>query len=106
MNEINVLRDECCVGSGVRDRSCDRGLRAELSGPDGPSDYTPVTQVKSASNVLLVHPSLPVRTVKDLIALAKSRPGQIDYASSGNGSPQHLTGALFCKMAGIRARSR
>jgi len=43
-----------------------------------------------------------VKTVKELIALAKARPGQIDYASSGNGSTQHLTGALFCSMAGIR----
>jgi tripartite-type tricarboxylate transporter receptor subunit TctC len=40
--------------------------------------------------------------VKELVALARARPGQIDYASSGNGSTQHLTGALFCSMAGIR----
>ncbi len=66
------------------------------------NDYTPVTQVTSAPNVLVVHPSLPVKTVKELIALAKTKPGQIDYASSGNGSTQHLTGALFCKMAGIQ----
>ena len=65
-------------------------------------DYTPVTQVTSAPNVLVIHPSLPPRTVKELIALARAMPGQIDYASSGNGSTQHLTGALFCKMAGIR----
>ena len=66
------------------------------------NDYTPLTQVTSAPNVLVVHPSLPVRAVKELIALAKAKPGQIDYASSGNGSTQHLTGALFCKMAGIQ----
>lgn len=65
------------------------------------NDFTPVTQMTSAPNVLVVHPSLPAKTVKDLIALAKSRPRQIDYASSGNGSTQHLTGALFCRMAGI-----
>jgi tripartite-type tricarboxylate transporter receptor subunit TctC len=69
---------------------------------DPMNDYTPITQVTSAPNVLVVHPSLPVRTVKDLIALAKARPGQIDYASSGQGSTQHLTGALFCTMAGIQ----
>jgi tripartite-type tricarboxylate transporter receptor subunit TctC len=68
---------------------------------DSLNDYTPVTQITSAPNVLVVHPSLPVKTVKDLIALAKARPGQIDYASSGNGSTQHLTGALFASMAGI-----
>jgi len=52
--------------------------------------------------VLIVHPSLPAKSVKELIALAKAHPGEINYASSGNGSTQHLTGALFCKMAGIR----
>jgi tripartite-type tricarboxylate transporter receptor subunit TctC len=65
------------------------------------NDYTPITQITSAPNLLVVHPSLPAKTVKELIALAKARPKQIDYASSGNGSTQHLTGALFCKMAGI-----
>lgn len=68
---------------------------------DAVGDYAPVTQVTSATNVIVVHPSLPVKSVKELIALAKAKPGQIDYASSGNGSTQHLTGALFCKMAGI-----
>jgi tripartite-type tricarboxylate transporter receptor subunit TctC len=66
------------------------------------NDFAPVTQATSAPNVLVVHPSLPARSVKELITLARSRPGQIDYASSGNGSTQHLTGALFCSMAGIR----
>jgi tripartite-type tricarboxylate transporter receptor subunit TctC len=68
---------------------------------DALSDYAPVTQVTSAPNVIVVHPSLPVKTVRDLIALAKAKPGKVDYASSGNGSTQHLTGALFTKMAGI-----
>jgi tripartite-type tricarboxylate transporter receptor subunit TctC len=68
---------------------------------DALNDFTPVTQVTSAPNVLIVHPSLPAKNVKELIALAKARPGEINYASSGNGSTQHLTGALFCKMAGI-----
>jgi tripartite-type tricarboxylate transporter receptor subunit TctC len=68
---------------------------------DSLNDYTPITQVTSAPNILIVHPSLPAKNVKELIALAKARPGEINYASSGNGSTQHLTGALFCKMAGI-----
>ena len=51
--------------------------------------------------MLIVHPSLPAKNVKELVALAKSKPGEVNYASSGNGSTQHLTGALFCKMAGI-----
>ena len=68
---------------------------------DSLNDYTPITQITSAPNILIVHPSLPAKNVKELIALAKARPGEINYASSGNGSTQHLTGALFCKMAGI-----
>jgi tripartite-type tricarboxylate transporter receptor subunit TctC len=65
------------------------------------NDYAPVTQVTSAPNMIVIHPSLPAKTMKELIALAKAKPGKIDYVSSGNGSTQHLTGALFCKMAGI-----
>ncbi len=68
---------------------------------DSLDDFAPVTQVTSAPNIIVVHPSLPARTVRELIALAKANPGRIDYASSGNGSTQHLTGALFTKMAGI-----
>ena len=69
---------------------------------DSLNDFTPITQITSAPNVLVVHPSLPAKSVKELIALAKAKPGQIDYASSGNGSTQHLTGALFASMAGIK----
>ena len=69
---------------------------------DAISDFTPILQFGDAPNVLVVHPSLPVKTVKDLIALAKAKPGQIDYASSGNGSSQHLFTALFANMAGIK----
>ena len=69
---------------------------------DSLNDFTPVTQITSAPNVMVVHPSLPAKSVKELIMLAKARPGQIDYASSGNGSTQHLTGALFANMAGIK----
>ena len=76
------------------------GLYKKLS-YDSLNDYTPITQITGAPNILIVHPSLPVKNVRDLIALAKARPGEINYASSGNGSTQHLTGALFCKMAGI-----
>ena len=69
---------------------------------DALNDYTPVTQITNAPNVLVVHPSLPVKSVKELITLAKAKPNQIDFVSSGNGSTQHLTGALFIKMAGIQ----
>jgi len=69
---------------------------------DAINDFTPILQFGDAPNVLVVHSSLPVKTVKDLIALAKAKPDQIDYASSGNGSSQHLFTALFANMAGIK----
>lgn len=69
---------------------------------DSLNDYTPISQITSAPNVLVVHPSLPAKSVKELIALAKAKPGDINYASSGNGSTQHLTGAMFAKMAGVK----
>jgi tripartite-type tricarboxylate transporter receptor subunit TctC len=58
-------------------------------------DFTPVIIIASAPNLLVVHPSLPVRTVKELIGLAKARPGAINYASNGSGTLSHLTGELF-----------
>ena len=49
-------------------------------------DFAPVSILASTPNILVVHPSLPVKSVKELIALAKSRPGQLDFASAGSGS--------------------
>ncbi len=69
---------------------------------DAIDDFTPILEFGDAPNVLVVHPSLPVKSVKELLALAKAKPGQIDYASSGNGSSQHLFTALFTSMAGIK----
>jgi tripartite-type tricarboxylate transporter receptor subunit TctC len=68
---------------------------------DSVTDFAPVLQFGDAPNVLVVHPSLPVKSVRELIGLAKEKPGRIDYASSGNGSSQHLFAALFSSMAGI-----
>lgn len=68
---------------------------------DPVNDFAPVLQFATSPNVLVVHPSLPAKSVKELIALAKVKPGQIDYASSGNGSSQHLFTALFTTLAGI-----
>ena len=65
-------------------------------------DLAPVTLAASTPNVLVVHPSLPARTVKELIALARSRPGEINFASSGHGTPAHLAGELFDSMAGVK----
>jgi tripartite-type tricarboxylate transporter receptor subunit TctC len=62
---------------------------------DTAKDFAPITLAGIGPNLLVVHPSLPVRSVKDLIALAKARPGQLHYASPGSGSVQHLSGELF-----------
>lgn len=64
-------------------------------------DFTPVTLAASATIVLAVHPSIPVRSVKDLIALAKSKPGQLNFGSAGNGTVFHLTAELFKRQAGV-----
>lgn len=68
---------------------------------DAARDFAPVTLAASSPNVLVVHPSLPVKTVKDLVALAKARPGQLNYATGGSGSSGHLSSELFKIMAGI-----
>ena len=65
------------------------------------NDFTPIMQIASQPYGLVVHPSLPVRSVKDLIALAKKEPGKHNYASSGQGGAMHLFQALFASMAGI-----
>jgi len=64
-------------------------------------DFAPISLITSEPNVLVVHPSLPAKTVKDLIALAKARPGDLDYASGATGSSNHLAGELFKAMAGV-----
>lgn len=67
-------------------------------GYDIERDLTPITVVSSVSNVLTVNPALPARTVKEFIALAKSKPGQLTYATSGIGSPEHFAGEMFRMM--------
>jgi tripartite-type tricarboxylate transporter receptor subunit TctC len=62
-------------------------------------DLAPVTLMGTSANILVVHPSLPVKSVRELIAFAKARPGQLTYASSGNASSNHLSGELFASLA-------
>jgi tripartite-type tricarboxylate transporter receptor subunit TctC len=69
---------------------------------DGVRDFSPITQLTQSPNIWLVGLSVPAKTMQDLVNLAKAKPGQIDYASSGVGSMQHLGGELLNKMAGIR----
>jgi tripartite-type tricarboxylate transporter receptor subunit TctC len=66
------------------------------------TDFAPVIRIATGPYVLVVHPSLGVHSVKELIALAKNQPGKIDFASSGNGGAQHLVTELFMYMAGIK----
>jgi tripartite-type tricarboxylate transporter receptor subunit TctC len=66
------------------------------------TDYTPIIWVARGPYVVTVHPSLPARSIRELVALAKARPGQITYGSSGQGAIVHLTTELFLYMAGIK----
>ncbi len=65
-------------------------------------DFSPVTLIGSATILLVVHPSVAAKTVPELIALAKARPGTLNFASSGNGGVSHLTGEYFKSLAGIQ----
>ena len=65
-------------------------------------DFAGISLLGREPGALVVHPSLPVNTVAELVALAKAKPGELNYASSGNGSGQHLFMALFASMAGIK----
>lgn len=64
-------------------------------------DFAGITQIASAPMIVAVHPSLPARSVKELITLARQRPGQLSFATSGNAGPQHMAGELFKTSAGI-----
>jgi len=69
---------------------------------DSIRDFEPVTRAVSALNVLVVHPSLPVHSVKDLITYAKTNPGKLSFGSSGAGRADHLAGELFNRLAGVK----
>ena len=68
-------------------------------GYDIERDFAPISVVSSVPNVFGVHPSLPARTVKDMIALARAKPGELTYATSGVGSPEHFAGEMFKMMS-------
>jgi tripartite-type tricarboxylate transporter receptor subunit TctC len=83
--------------------AANKHLYAKMAG-DPLKDLAPVTQVVDVHFVMVAHPSLPVRNVRQLIALAKSRPGDIVYSSSGAGGAPHLGGELFNRLAGVNIR--
>ena len=64
-------------------------------------DFAPLSQVSSTPHILVIHPSLPVKTVKDLTAFTKARPGQLNYASTGHGNSDHMAAALYHYMTGL-----
>ena len=69
---------------------------------DPVSDFTPVTQLVTLPHILVLHPSVPATSVKEFIALAKSRPGELNYGISGIATSTHMAGELFMHMTGIR----
>jgi tripartite-type tricarboxylate transporter receptor subunit TctC len=68
------------------------------------ADFSPIIQFGSAPNVLVVNPSLPIKDVKDLVAYIRANPGKVNYGSSGNGTSNHLSGAMFIARNGLTAQ--
>jgi tripartite-type tricarboxylate transporter receptor subunit TctC len=68
---------------------------------DAARDFAPVSLIAKSPNILVVHPSLPVKSVKELVALAKARPGELNYAAGATGSSDHLAAELFKVMSGV-----
>src|SRR5687767_11586429 len=79
------------------------GLYSKL-GYDPLKDLTPVTEIGAGCLIFLVHPSLPVKNVKEFIEYAKGRPGQLNYASSGTGTSTHLAAVLFSQRNGLQTQ--
>ena len=69
---------------------------------DSLNDFAPITLINTTPLVMVVHPGVPAKTVKEFIALAKSKPGQLNFGSSGTGGSNHLAGELFDAMAGVK----
>jgi tripartite-type tricarboxylate transporter receptor subunit TctC len=69
---------------------------------DTTRDFAPVAQIAQSPQMIVAHPSLPAKTLKELLALAKAKPGVLSYASSGNGSIGHLAGLLLTTMTGVQ----
>ena len=93
--------DGYTIGVGT-DATHTTNMHLALSPPYDPvKDFTPLTLAVSNPIVLVVNPSVPVKTVRDLIEYGKKNPGKISYGSSGNGSPHHLSGELLKQMTGV-----
>jgi tripartite-type tricarboxylate transporter receptor subunit TctC len=77
------------------------GLKKDLP-YDSVRDFAPISRLATTSNVLVVNTSLPARSIAELVALAKSKPGALNYASAGIGTPAHLAGEMLNQLAGIK----
>ncbi len=86
--------------TGITPLAVNPSLYSNLS-YDPLRDLAPIMLISSAALVLVVHPSIPVKTVKEVIALAKRRPGELTFPSAGNGTASHLAGEMFKTMAGV-----
>ncbi len=86
---------------GTASLAINPGLRKSLP-YDALKDFAPVSLVGTAPSLLTINPQVPVKSVKDLIALAQAKPGQLNFASAGVGTPPHLAGELFNSMAGVK----
>jgi tripartite-type tricarboxylate transporter receptor subunit TctC len=89
------------VGGTISSHAINVSLYSKL-GYDPQRDFQPITMFGFVPNILVVNAALPVRTVRDLIALARQRPGELTFASTGNGTSQHLSGESFGMMAGVK----
>jgi tripartite-type tricarboxylate transporter receptor subunit TctC len=86
---------------GIGPNAINPSIYGDKTGYDAIKDFAPVMLVATFQNIVVVNSSVPVKSIKELIAMAKSKPGEINYASAGSGSTQHLSGELFKTMAGV-----
>jgi tripartite-type tricarboxylate transporter receptor subunit TctC len=86
---------------GIGPNAINPSIYGDKTGYDAIKDFAPVMLVATFQNIVAVNASVPVKSIKELIALAKAKPGEINYASAGSGSTQHLSGELFKTMAGV-----
>jgi len=96
-----ALPDGYTLFMGTPAHAINTGLYRKLN-YDLIRDFAPVTQVTSGQYVVVVHPSLPAKSIRELIALARAKPGQLNYASAGSGNATHLAGELFARATRIK----
>ena len=93
--------DGYTVFMGTPAHAINTGLYRKLN-YDLVRDFSPVSQVTTGQYVVVVHPSLPVKSIKELVALARAKPGQLNFASAGSGNATHLAGELFNSLARVK----